>query len=371
MVPRRLLAATLALIAGAAVLAPTTAAAQGPPAAVTLETGYFEVSYDPGGPDYAVVLRGTVNPNGQPTRYFFDYGTTTAYGQRQPTDPGGSDAGLGTTAKEVSQSVSGLGEGLKQDVTYHYRVVGVNASGASYGADRTFRVTGVLRPPSRVGFGLSSQPTARRTRIGFLVLSDAPRGTQVSVRTCRGGCGAAQRFTATKRKHRFFKGKSLRPGQSVEVEARQPNGYGVLTKLKIRRGRLPDRTESCLAPGRKPAPCLAIRVFNVGSSIRFLKVLAVRDYARVEVRCRGGGCPFGAEVDKTRSTSSLKSFVYRGFGRLRAGAVLQVYVTRLNTVGFYQRIVVGRGSVSLGAYRCIKRGSLRRLLRRCPEGQIL
>ncbi len=368
---RLLLAGALALVAAASVAAP--ASAQGPPTVATLGTGYFEIVYDPGGPDYSIVLRGSVNPHGQPTRYYFDYGTSTAYGQRRPTEPAGGDAGSGTVAGEVSNSVA-VSDGIRQGVTYHYRVVAVNASGTSFGADRTFRVEGVLRPPSRVGFALAARP-GRRTRFGALLLSDAPRGTRVVVRTCRRTCRTVQRFTSTRRRHRFFRNRSLSPGQRVQVEARQPNGYGALTQLRIRRGRPPDRSESCLAPDRGPSPCLAIRVFNVGPRIRFLRIQGVAAFARVEVRCRGRGCPFGASVRRTRSLDGRAlrlgaSFTFRGLGRLRPGAVLQVYVTRLNTVGTYQRIVVGRSGVSLGAYRCIRRGSLRRLIS-CPEGQIL
>lgn len=371
-VRRQLIAGALVLVAAAWVSAP--ASAQGPPTVATLETGYFELVYDPGGPDYSVVLRGSVNPHGQATRYYFDYGTTTAYGQRWPTDPGGGDAGSGTVAREVSNSISVRFDGIRQGVTYHYRVVAVNGSGVSVGADRTFRVEGVLRPPSRVGFALAARPGGR-TRFGALLLSDAPRGTRVVVRTCRRTCRIALRFTSTRRRHRFFRNRSLSPGQRVQVEARQPNGYGALTQLRIRRGRAPDRSESCLAPDRGPSPCLAIRVFNVGPRIRFLRIQGVAAFARVEVRCRGRGCPFGASVRRTRSLDGReqrlgKSFTFRGLGRLRPGAVLQVYVTRLNTVGTYQRIRVGRSSVSLGAYRCIRRGSLRRLIG-CPEGQIL
>ncbi len=75
-------------------------------------------------------LEGTVNPKGSETSYFFQYGTTTAYGAQTPPVA----AGAGTTGVKVSQPLAGLAIGT----TYHYRVVASNAVGTSDGPDRTF-----------------------------------------------------------------------------------------------------------------------------------------------------------------------------------------------------------------------------------------
>jgi YVTN family beta-propeller protein len=75
---------------------------------------------------------GTVNPEGQAATYQFDYGTTTSYGSSVPS-PAGS-AGSGTSAVTESASLTGLRTGT----TYHYRIEATNATGTTYGPDRTF-----------------------------------------------------------------------------------------------------------------------------------------------------------------------------------------------------------------------------------------
>ncbi len=77
-----------------------------------------------------VELDGTVNPHGLETTCYFQYGTTTAYGEQTPT----AVAGNGTTGVKVSQAISGLQSGT----TYHYRIVAISTGGTSDGVDRTF-----------------------------------------------------------------------------------------------------------------------------------------------------------------------------------------------------------------------------------------
>jgi len=90
-------------------------------------------------PDDAT-LGGYVSPRGLSTGYWFEYGTTTAYGASIPV-PEGS---IGTSGQAVSQTI---GE-LEPETVYHYRLVASNSDGTSYGADVAFstgapRVTGV------------------------------------------------------------------------------------------------------------------------------------------------------------------------------------------------------------------------------------
>jgi hypothetical protein len=76
------------------------------------------------------VLHGAVDPHGQATNYFFQYGPSRRYGAETPLSPVGS----GTSSSAVSQSVSGL----DAVTTYHFRIVASNAAGTTAGADRTF-----------------------------------------------------------------------------------------------------------------------------------------------------------------------------------------------------------------------------------------
>jgi plastocyanin len=84
-------------------------------------------------------LNGTVNPSEQETSYLFEYGTTTAYGQKTAETPAGS----GTSPVPISATVSGLAAAT----TYHYRLAAKNATGTNHGLDRTFRTAGGPEPP--------------------------------------------------------------------------------------------------------------------------------------------------------------------------------------------------------------------------------
>ena len=80
----------------------------------------------------SATLNGSIDPNGQPTSYQFEYGTSTAYGSSTPT----ASAGSGTGPVDVSATVTGL----TRATTYHFRLVAIDAQGGRYpGTDATFR----------------------------------------------------------------------------------------------------------------------------------------------------------------------------------------------------------------------------------------
>ena len=90
----------------------------------------------------SAVLNGTVSPNGLTTTYYFEYGTTTAYGLATASRTTDADASASET----------LG-GLSADTTYHYRLVATNSSGTGYGPDRSFQTTASPAPSSPSGGG--------------------------------------------------------------------------------------------------------------------------------------------------------------------------------------------------------------------------
>lgn len=107
----------------------TSGTAPPPPPTPSATTGAAVVS------GASATLAGTVNPNGLLTSYYFEFGTTTAYGQQ--TVP--QSAGAGTAGVAVGGSLSGLAA----DATYHYRLVAIGPNGGiSIGADRTFATGG-------------------------------------------------------------------------------------------------------------------------------------------------------------------------------------------------------------------------------------
>ena len=91
-------------------------------------------------------LVGTVNPNNLPTTYWFEYGTTTAYGATVPAPP--ASAGSGGFGVRVVESIGGLAP----STTYHFRLVASNAEGTTVGPDVTFTtraVSAVAAPEGR------------------------------------------------------------------------------------------------------------------------------------------------------------------------------------------------------------------------------
>jgi hypothetical protein len=96
-------------------------------------------------------VSGTINPGGEASSYYFQYGPTRAYGGQT----GIGSAGVGDKGVERLENLSGL-----QPLTvYHYRVVAVNAAGTSLGKDRTFQTTkvplslSILSSPNPVVWG--------------------------------------------------------------------------------------------------------------------------------------------------------------------------------------------------------------------------
>ena len=87
----------------------------------------------------AVRVHGVVNPQGQPTNYFVQYGQTTSYGLQ--TAPASAGDGTSDVAIRVT-----LGD-LTANTTYHYRVVAKSSAGTTNGSDGTF----TLSPPASNG----------------------------------------------------------------------------------------------------------------------------------------------------------------------------------------------------------------------------
>jgi len=87
-------------------------------------------------------VNGTVNPAGQATTDYFEYGPTTNYGYETSATSGGS----GTTDEPASANLTGLASAT----TYHYRLVAVSPGGTTLGSDQTFTTSAA--PQSQVAF---------------------------------------------------------------------------------------------------------------------------------------------------------------------------------------------------------------------------
>jgi hypothetical protein len=111
-------------------------------------------------------LNGSLNPDGYETKYYFEYGKTTGYGQQAPLEPGEE---VGTTASEEVPLSQNIGE-LEPGTTYHYRIVASNLTGKTIGSDQTFSTP---QAPSIVAFSsqnvteTSAELTARINPNGY------------------------------------------------------------------------------------------------------------------------------------------------------------------------------------------------------------
>ncbi|MFH1230469.1 MAG: hypothetical protein V1709_03125 [Planctomycetota bacterium] len=83
----------------------------------------------------SATLNGTVNPNGTATTAYFEYGLTTLY----TVIPTAQSIGDGFNSVAVSDTANSL----TPNTFYNFRVVGVNASGTTYGNNLTFTTTAV------------------------------------------------------------------------------------------------------------------------------------------------------------------------------------------------------------------------------------
>ena len=80
----------------------------------------------------SATLTGSVDPEGLPSTYRFEYGTSIGYGSTWPVLQ--VYAGSASTSQMVAIGVPNLSPGT----TYHYRLVASNEDGTTYGADESF-----------------------------------------------------------------------------------------------------------------------------------------------------------------------------------------------------------------------------------------
>lgn len=272
-----------------------------------LTGGYSE------GPKNAFVS-GTVDPQGNTTEAYYEYGTTTAYGSQtgtttlNPSTPF-KPAPLPAVNPVVLDAipvgpvmVSGEMTGLTPKTTYHYRLVATNSEGTRIGTDRTLTTPAAEdadkdghSPPedcddndAKIHPGAKDIPsdnidqdcsgsdakyqrlrarvtvTARNsgasTRIRTLRVTRLAGGESVKV-TCKGrGCKFKSRTRKAKRGtlklDSLFAGRSLRNGARVVVRVTKANMVGTSVAITARRGAKPKIVRRCLRPGAKnPSVC--------------------------------------------------------------------------------------------------------------------
>jgi streptogramin lyase len=120
--------AVLVLLAACGFAAILASASASPPTAVTeAATAVSEEE---------ATLKGSVNPEGAETVYWFEYGKTESYGTKVPITP--ESVGSGSANVYVSQTVTGL----EPSTDYHFRIVAESGKEAVPGEDEAFTTKG-------------------------------------------------------------------------------------------------------------------------------------------------------------------------------------------------------------------------------------
>jgi hypothetical protein len=151
----------------------------------TSPRGLFANAYQPDTPvtgaasgvtSSSATVSGTVNPEGASVNVSFEFGTTTAYGQRTA----GQSTAPNNTATAFTSSLTGLPAGT----TIHYRAVATSDFGTFVGGDQTLTTASPPPPPP-------SPPGSGTASVGHASVS----GTRASVRvSCSGPAGATCRL---------------------------------------------------------------------------------------------------------------------------------------------------------------------------------
>ena len=102
-------------------------------------------------------LNGSVNPNGQATTYYFEYGKDTNYGSKTTV----TNAGSGSSPITVSAAISGLQSGQ----SYHFRLDATNGAGTSLSGDMSFVAAASATPAPAVTTRAATSITSTSARL--------------------------------------------------------------------------------------------------------------------------------------------------------------------------------------------------------------
>ena len=126
----------------------------------------------------------------------------------------------------------------------------------------------------------------------------------------------------------------------------------------------PPRTGPALL---SPFPIVSLRgrLVRGGAIIQALEVMQAPRGARVEVRCRGRSCPFRRKV-RTSPANNRRVRFREVRHRLRAGVLLQVFITKPGVIGKYTSFKIRGNATPLRRDRCLVPG-VRKPMRCAPS----
>lgn len=264
-----------------------------------------------------VFVSGIVDPVGNTTEAYYEYGETTAYGRRTESTtlepetnfvpappPAINPQPLDPIPVRLVQA-GGQMTDLRPNTSYHYRLVTVNSRGTAYGNDRIVTTTpaedndkdgygppedcddndakinpkavdkpgdgidqdcsgaDAKHPRLRARIALTGRAAGSRTVISRLRITRLAGGETVRVtcKTKRGRCPFSTRTRSKVKKgslnlDRWFRGRSVRAGARIVVRVTKAGSVGASLSATARTGRRPTLVRRCLRPGAKaPSRC--------------------------------------------------------------------------------------------------------------------
>jgi hypothetical protein len=141
-------------------------------------------------------LTGSVNPLGRSTSWYFEFGTSTSYGTKTPSQ----SAGSGGSPVAVSSPLASLTPGT----VYHYRLVASSSAGTSLSSDLTFTTlqsvtlsASALRTISGDFVTLSGTVSSGQVGVSVSILSQPLGATSfASIATALSGAGGQWTYMA-------------------------------------------------------------------------------------------------------------------------------------------------------------------------------
>ncbi len=198
---------------------------------------------------YVATLVGTLNPASQATTYYFQYGTTTAYGLQ--TSP------VTIAAGSTPLTVTATAPGLQSGTVFHYRLVATHGStsGTTYpvtatttstviGTDLTFQTLPWPRPASSIAFTVAPL-TPRRAPVTFHMLGRVGLAYTITPAL---GCNG----TVIVRVYQGLRQLAVSQRRSVRLRIPHDRPRHPVCAAPVRCGS-PPRRASRATPGRRPA----------------------------------------------------------------------------------------------------------------------
>jgi hypothetical protein len=291
----------LVMVALALALAvPATASAASTKPAVTTG-GVADLSIQ------TATLKGSVDPNGAATTYFFQIGPTTLYGSQTAT----VSAGSGSSRRAVTAAVSGMAPAT----TYHYRLVARNRNGLVKGKDRKFKTK-----PQPLGVSLVATP------------NPVPFGRPVTLSGQLTGTGNGSRQVVLQ-SNPFPYTQGFKPATNVQVTDAAGNfSFPLLsvpfnTQYRVQMPQKPSVVSPIVSLGVAVRPTTHVSAHRVtrGSRVRFSgRIRPASDGARVLFQRKKGSR--WIQVSHTFARGSGSSSHYSKRVRISRGGTYRVFV---------------------------------------------